>query len=179
MHLMEHLPAQVYSGETHVQDFQDALDAQLRLAQAARDDLMLQLRPETATWGLTRFEQEYGISTDMSQSYEQRRETLRAKRRSRGTATVAQIQRIAQSFSNSENTVIEHYSAYRFTIKFIGTIGIPPNMADLATAIEDCRPAHLAFDFAYTYNTHGNLSHFTHEAMRPRTHQELREANLN
>jgi hypothetical protein len=35
----------------------------------------------------------------------------------------------------------------------VGTKGIPPNLSDLRTVIEEIRPAHLDFDFAYTYNT--------------------------
>lgn len=41
-------------------------------------DIKNQLWIDTATWGLTYWENEYGIETNLNQSYEQRREVLKS-----------------------------------------------------------------------------------------------------
>jgi hypothetical protein len=63
------------------------------------------------------------------------------------------IQNVAKSFSNGDVDIVEDNTDYQFTVKFVGTMGIPPNMDDLTAAIEDIKPAHLAFIFEYTYIT--------------------------
>jgi hypothetical protein len=60
---------------------------------------------------------------------------------------------VSSSYSNGEVEVIEDNSNYSFKIKFIGTKGIPGNMADLSVTINEIKPAHLAFTFEYIYNT--------------------------
>ena len=56
MNLLEMLPRAAYHDEAHVGDFQGAVGRQMDAAEAARDDLMKQARPATATWGMTIYE---------------------------------------------------------------------------------------------------------------------------
>jgi uncharacterized protein YmfQ (DUF2313 family) len=115
------------------------------------DDVLAQGFVDTATWGLTLWESFLGITTDPSKSYDYRRSVIKAKIRGVGTVTVAMIQNVAESFSNGTVTVAESPSTYSFSITFVGVHGIPPNMDDLTAAIEDIKPAHLAFSYIYTY----------------------------
>ena len=88
------------------------------------------------------------------------------------------IQNMAESFSNGEVAVIEDAANYHFDIKFVGTIGIPPNMDDLTAAINEIKPAHLTYAYIYVYNTHGNLAAYTHAQLAAYTHAQLREGTL-
>lgn len=117
------------------------------------DDLVYQCFINTATWGLTAWEELYGITTDLNLSYEQRREILKAKKRGQGTCTKALIKNVAESFSGGECDVIEDTAPFTFTIQFIGTKGIPNNMTGLINAIDEIKPAHLVYDFKYTYTS--------------------------
>lgn len=55
--------------------------------------------------------------------------------------TVAMIQNVAESFSNGTVAVTEFPSRYRIEIKFVGSIGTPPNMDDLTAACgRSCPP---------------------------------------
>ena len=65
--------------------------------------------------------------------------------------TAEMLKNIAESFSGGECEVIEQNGEYRFDIKFVGNIGTPPNMQDLINALEEAKPAHLAYRFLYTY----------------------------
>ena len=155
---MEKLPEEVYHGEEHVKCFQGAVQEQIEQVQAARDDLMLQLRPSTATWGLTLYEKQYGITPDVTKPRDQRLSRWRAKRRGQGTTTKELIELMASSFSGGEVAVTEHTSEYLVEIMFVGTWGVPPNIEDFEQSIREALPAHLDIRLTYRYLTFGALT---------------------
>lgn len=129
----------------------------------------------TATDLLSRYEKIYGLEVDISKNAEFRRERIRAKARGTGAITKQMLAEITTSYSNGEVEIIEDTSNYSFVVKFIGTLGIPANMADLTLTIEEIKPAHLSFTFEYTYHTHQYVSQFTHEQLSSSTHLQIRE----
>ncbi|MFT8350073.1 YmfQ family protein [Clostridium saccharoperbutylacetonicum] len=114
-------------------------------------DLSKQCFIDTATWGLLYWEDEYGIETNLSLSYEQRREILKAKKRGQGTTTKAMLKNAAEAFSGGEVSIIEDNENYLFVIQFVGVKGIPQNMQAFMNMLEDIKPAHLTYNFKYTY----------------------------
>lgn len=92
-----------------------------------------------------------GVATNMSLTYEQRREILMAKLRGQGTTTRKMIEDTAVSFSGGEVKVIEDNPNHLFIIQFIGIKGIPRNMQAFVSMLEDIKPAHLAYRFEYRY----------------------------
>lgn len=114
-------------------------------------DLLDQCFVRTATWGLVRWEQVLGITTNLFLTYEQRREVILAKMRGQETTTLEVIRRTALAFTGVKAEVIEDYANYCFTVKFVSAYGIPPNMQLLTDAIEEIKPAHLGFSFLYRY----------------------------
>lgn len=117
------------------------------------DDLLKQCFIDTATWGLSLWEEEFGIPTNLNHSYEERREVLKVKKRGQGVCTKALIKSIAEVFSGGECNVIENTSPYTFTIQFVGVKGIPKNMQGLKDAVDNIKPAHMLYDFKYTYTS--------------------------
>ncbi|MFL0165584.1 YmfQ family protein [Candidatus Clostridium helianthi] len=115
------------------------------------DDVKKQLHIDTATWGLVYWEERYGIETNLDLSYEQRREMVKAKKRGQGTTTMQMIKNVAEVFSGGEVNVIENTGPYIFTIQFVGVKGIPHNMQAFINMLEDIKPAHLGYEFKYTY----------------------------
>ncbi|WP_312428276.1 YmfQ family protein [Lacrimispora sp.] len=120
-------------------------------------ELLDQCFISTATWGLTRWEQVYGLVTNMALTYEQRREILMAKLRGQGTTTAQMIKETAETFSGGEIQVIEDNPNYHFIVRFIGVKGIPRNMNAFIAMLEDIKPAHLSYSFEYRYTTWGEL----------------------
>ena len=171
--LLELLPPN-YQHSTEIADTQNAINNEIEKACAAKDDFMLQLNVDTATWGLDLWEKAYGIITDLSKSYDFRRSRIKSKRRSQGVTTVTMIKNVAESFSNGEVEIIEYNLEYRFEVKFVGTLGIPPNMDDLTAAIEEIKPAHLAYAYIYIFVTHEQLKRFTHDQLAAFTHLQIR-----
>lgn len=156
MTLINLLP-ELYAASPETADLQNAFGQEIAAAQAARDDLMLQLNMDTATWGLSLWEAIYGIKPDVSKSYDYRRTRIISKMRGAGTTTAALIQNVAESFSNGDVEIIEIPAQHRFDVKFVGTLGIPPNMDDLTAVIEQIKPAHLAYAYIFIYMIWGVL----------------------
>lgn len=140
--------------------------------------LFNQLFITTATWGLDLWEKAYRIQTDVSKPLSQRREILLAKLRGAGTTTKAMIKNVATAFSKGEVEIIEYPEESRFIVKFVGTLGIPDNMADLSKTIEDIKPAHLSYTYEYMFNTYSRLAVLTHMQLAEYTQNQLRNEVL-
>jgi hypothetical protein len=85
----------------------------------------------------------------------------------------------AKSYSNGNVEVIEDPTNYSFKIKFVGTKGIPANMADLTLTINEIKPAHLSFTFEYILTLNSELKPFTHTQLSAYSHKQLREEAIN
>lgn len=132
----------------------------------------------TASGILSRYEQLLGLEVDVSKPDSFRRERIRAKISGAGTTTKEMVKNVASSYSNGEVEVIEDTSHYRFVIRFVGMLGIPGNMADLKLTIEEIKPAHLAVEYEYIYNTWENVKVLTWEQAAAYTWEEIRTVNL-
>ena len=123
------------------------------------EELIEQCYIVTATWGMSRWEQMFGVATNMSLTYEQRREILMAKLRGQGTTT---------------RKMIEDTPNHLFVIRFVGIKGIPRNMQAFITMLEDIKPAHLAYRFEYRYTIWREVKPYTWGQMRHMTWSEIR-----
>ncbi len=168
-----------FKESNEVIELQGAFNNQMEMVIAAKEDYFKQFILSTATWGLENWERAYGLEIDISKSNEFRRTRIMSKMRGQGTTTKGMIENVAKSFSNGEVEVIEHADNYTFEIKFVGTMGIPPNMGDLTSAIEEIKPTHLAYSYTYIYRTYEELKPFTHNQLNNYTHEDLREGVIN
>lgn len=137
-------------------------------------DLLKQFFVKTATWGLDYWENEFGIVTNRSNSYVRRREIILAKMRGSGTSTKERIKSVAEAFSGGEVDVIEYNDEYRFEVKFIGVLGIPPNMAGFLNMLDEIKPAHLGYSISYTYTVWNMLKPLIWNEAKTRTWNQIR-----
>ena len=84
------------------------------------------------------------------------------------------IKNVSESFSNGEVNIIENNLNYSFIVKFVGMLGIPPNMDDLQAAIEEIKPAHLTFTFEYTYTAWEDVKKLTWGQVATGTWEDLK-----
>lgn len=133
------------------------------------EDVIDQCFIMTATWGLGRWEAVFGIVTNHSLSYEQRREVLVAKMRGQGTTTVQMIRDVAAAFSGGEVEVTEDNPDHRFIVSFTSTKGIPENMQGFISMLEEIKPAHLAYEFKYWLTTWDELKNFNWNGLKVTT----------
>ncbi|QEK12571.1 DUF2313 domain-containing protein [Crassaminicella thermophila] len=172
--LMKYLPG-YYKTSQVIANITDVENSEIQQFKTSLDNTLNQFFVDLADTSLDRWEKELGIPVNKNKDIKYRRSVIKSKIRGQGTITINLIKNVAESYSNGEVEVTENNSNYLFTITFVGTKGIPPNMDDLKNAIEDIKPAHLGFTFEYTYNTYQYLSQFTHADLALYTHTDLRE----
>ena len=163
-----------YKGNITMQELQNLASKELGRLYYHLEDLINQLFIDTATWGLSIYEKELGLITNQSLSYEERRELIKAKLWGRGTTTKQMIKETAEAFSGGEVDVTEYPAEYRFVVKFIGVKGIPRNMQGFIDMLEAIKPAHLAYEFKYTYTVWDFIKHLTWNDVSGMTWDDLR-----
>ncbi|MEA5085110.1 MAG: putative phage tail protein [Lachnospiraceae bacterium] len=175
--MIDYLPLR-YQEMPEVVDMEKALNIVASMVESQRDEILKQINLETATWGLSTWESEYGINVDITKTYAFRRSRIKSKMRGQGTTTIDMIKNVAESFVNGLVDIVEHNEENSFDVKMMSVKGIPPNMDDLITAVEEIKPAHLAYTIILLYNTHQYLKQFTHGQLSAFTHKQLREEDL-
>ncbi|MDQ0195809.1 putative phage tail protein [Paenibacillus wynnii] len=163
-----------YQGVQEMEELQETIGIEIGSLKSSSINVLNQAFIESATWSLGRWESELGLSTDPSKSFVSRREMITAKLRGSGTTTPEMIQRTASAFSGGDVLLEEVPEEYRFIVRFVGILGIPPNMAGLIQMIEEIKPAHLAYEFVYTYTFWSALSSISWNTAGAKTWNELR-----
>ncbi|OME67735.1 hypothetical protein BSK65_19595 [Paenibacillus odorifer] len=171
--LMQYLP-DYYKDVREMEKLQETIGLEIGGLKVGTIDVLDQAFVETATVSLGRWEAELGLNVDLSKSYATRREMIKAKLRGNGTTTPEMIQRTASAFSGGVVEVKEVPDEYRFEIHFVSTLGIPPNMAGLIQIIEEIKPAHLAYEFVFSYTWWDSVKALTWESAHSKTWNELR-----
>lgn len=141
MSLMDLLPVD-YAESSEVVEIQEALEATSGQAQTDAEDLCDQMFVDTATWGLSYWEQLYGITTNTTKTYEQRRTTIKGKMMGKSTTTVEAIRVMVESMVGGTVSVVEHNSEYYFVV-WMDVEGAPSNILEVQEAILDMQPEHL------------------------------------
>lgn len=172
--LMKYLPLYYNRKTGLVKSIEDASALEIARILYRLEDLKKQYFIDTATWGLEWYERDLGIPVDISKPYIYRREIIKARLRGRGTVTKQLIKNTARAFSGGEVDVIEYPSEFRFVVKFIGVLGIPPNLAGLIEEIDNIKPAHLLYEFEYTYTTWDMLKQLTWDDARNYTWNDIK-----
>lgn len=141
--LFKYLP-EYYAKSRESLEIQEAMDPSVYSLWHCRDDLMLQLNVDTASWGLSLWEKMLGLEIGIGTNQE-RRAKIKSRLRGRGTATRQMLQSVAENFLGSGCQVIEYNSDYRFAIAFQEQN--LTNESHFRKALEEIKPAHLDYFF--------------------------------
>ena len=147
MNLLNYLP-QSYGDSPETADLLEVMGWQTERLYDRYLDFLNQLQVCTASWGLSFWEQVYGIPVDVSKPEQERREVLYSKMRAIGSVTPESIRSIAAAFSEGETVLKEHFSEYRFSLILERNLESGGIGEALQKAIEEMKPAHLAWDYS-------------------------------
>lgn len=120
-------------------------------------DVLAQFFIETATWGLARWERIFGITTDPTKTYAQRREILLGRLRGVGAVTAELIDNVASAYANGDVEVANRAADYTIVITFVSTYGVPEQIDELKAAVRDITPAHMAIEYVFRFYTYAEL----------------------
>ena len=137
--------------ESSMQQMSDLLDAE----QDEFDRLLKELEKLYARLyvktsdeeGTIRWEKEYGLIHDSSLTLEQMKARVMARINSGETATKAMLESLVKQVVDADYvSIIEYPSEYRFEV-WVGTQYIAENLQIAKDAVDEERPAHLAYEF--------------------------------
>ncbi len=143
-HFIDRYP-RFFAASPEFRDIQQALETELEALWAARDGAAEQLCLETATWGLSYWEQTLGLAADRQAALEGRRSRVRAKLRSVGVTTVEAVRSVAESFFPGGVQVVEEAGRFRVEIRLSWKGEAPADPKQLAAALREIMPAHLSW----------------------------------
>jgi len=168
--LLNYLPPVLQKNKVYKAVF-NSEEQEMELLQTHLEDVEKQLYIETATWGLSYYEEELGIKTDYTKTYDERRSVVKSMWIGRGKVDRALIKLVAQAYANGKVEVDYGptiYSAdtyredpfippYPIIVRFVDVMGVPPRIEDLKSVIEEIKPAHLEVQFQFRYMTWNEL----------------------
>lgn len=136
--LPENYPA---SGETVT--FQEAIQPEIDALWRLRNEMLEQMDPYSATWGLPYWEDSLGLNGSEGLSLDTRRRQVVAKLQGRGPTTVQVVRDLAETLLGMPVSVTEWYSEYRVELEADGLDGLPGGALSLRERLEEVMPAHL------------------------------------
>ncbi len=151
MRLKKTLPLFI-SNVTELSELLDAEQFEFDALEVLADKTTNELNFMLADDYILRHEGIFAISNQQANLGE-RREFLRAKLASRGTATKDFIKSVAKKFNCGDIEIIENFSQYQVEIFFASIYGIPSNLDNFKTALRAIIPAHLEVVYRFRYMT--------------------------
>lgn len=141
----ERVPDYHYACQQSKAIIETLADASLE-AKAALADVIDQFSVDTATWGLTLWEQQTGIETDTSLTTEARRAAVKQKLVASGNTTAEMVRQLAESITGYEARVIVN-DDYSFSLEFLGEANTLADIDvdEIRAIVEEIKPAHLLF----------------------------------
>ena len=148
MELVRNLPQQ-YRQDPWVLALADAILGVLEDQSRRSLEIRAQLSLETITWALEIEERAAGIIPPTGATLESRRSVLAARYRSSGKVSIETIQAVADAWRNGEVEV--DFVGGRIQVRFVGSFGVPEDLAGLQQALSATIPAHLPIDYLFRY----------------------------
>lgn len=172
--MFSYLPA-YYETSRVIRASMNTTGAEMDMFYQALNETLDQFFIRTATWGLDRWEYEYGIPTDHTKPIDQRRAVVESKKRGVGKFSGRLVKSVAEAYDGGTVDVTFRPQEYSFTVKFISTIGIPPNLDDLKAVIEEIKPAHMAVDYKFRFYLYSDMALMTYSELTAtgKTYEEV------
>ncbi|PAF31532.1 putative phage tail protein [Paenibacillus sp. 7516] len=158
--LMSLLPP-LYENVLEMQLLTETEGEELEKLASGLEGVLDQFYPESATWALERYEQDLQIPTNPAKPEEQRRSVIISKMRGSGKVSGSMLKNVAQAYESGGIDVSVDSGEYHIIIRFIDTLGLPPNLDDLKAAVEDIKPAHMTVEYRLRYLTIAEVESMT------------------
>lgn len=139
---MSYLPEN-YPESRETVTFQEALQPEVGVMWEARDDLLAQLDPYSATWGLDYWEAGLGLSNGQGIDLDIRRRAIVAKLQGRATTTPEVVKNVAETLLGVPVKVVEVYDEYRVELEVEAGFVPGAELPRLKEQLRQIMPAHL------------------------------------
>ena len=154
-----------------------AYDKEFRQLEQSLEVVERNMFIDTSIEGLNLHERDLGVNNVSKLGYDQRREQISSRYRSSFNQTTEDtIKNVASAYGNGEVEISLTDIEGVYEIKFIGK-GIPNNLDGLSKALDIIIPAHLGYEYRFTFNTWGFVRDKTWGGANTMTWNDLREVS--
>ena len=171
--LMNMLPF-LYQNSIYIKDVQNALENERCILEKEFIDLYDNLFVDSSTWGLDLWEKFLDVKS-ISSDLETRKNVIKNKLRARGVTTKDVILELCSQYGFGQVEISEDFKNGKFIIRFISKEGEPENLRDLINQLDLIVPAHVEYDFHFTYVLWGEISNKTWEEVHEMTWDSIRK----
>jgi len=134
----------IYEQSIIMQAILEAIGAEWDDAEKLTDEVLVQLFPQTATWGITYWEWLLGIPPNHSAPIEQRQSRVLTKMQTKWPVTKSRLEQIVRTYSGDKQAYIrQFFNEYRFEVLFNLTQSV--DLGTVYEVIEEAKPAHLGY----------------------------------
>lgn len=120
------------------------------------ESLEKQVVPQTATWSLPYWEEQYKIASDESWTYERRRQNILNKCRTRAPMNPYKLSNIIAVAAGADARIEEHTGRNKFTV-YISADADNVDEEYVRKEIDKAKPAHLIYDIVYERYVEGRI----------------------
>lgn len=107
-------------------------------------ELSLQALPQTTTWGIPYWEEDYGIPSNENLSVEERRREVLSRIRTRAPMNPQWIKTVLETLTGTSVQIVENISKNRFELIFGDVLGNSIKVR-AKNKLEEIKPAHLIY----------------------------------
>jgi len=144
-----------YNNATSIKDITRPIDLENENQGALLAEIANQFIVSTATYTLSRYEEQYGLDISPDISTEERRGRIKAIMRSFGIVNRYMLENLLRTIPFGDATIVENYANRSFKIIFNNYYSIPFNIPYILKIIDMIKPAHLSYTYTFAYNWWG------------------------
>lgn len=146
----------IYEQSKVMQSIFEAIGSEFDSAEELSEDILKQLFPQTATWGLIYWEDAVKIIPNLNEDIERRRGKIIAKLQSRYVVNPKKMANIIKNYIGIDTIIVENTAPYTFTIEMDIKNNI--NLSEFIHIVNRVKPSHLGYNFTICCNTELNLN---------------------
>ena len=171
--LIDMLPS-LYQNSEHIKNIQNALEGERDILKNEIIEFCDNLFIDTSSWGLDYFEKFLEVDS-VSRDIDTRKNVIKNKSKFRGITNIDTVVNLCSQYGFGEVEVSENFKNGKFTIRFISKEGEPENIRDLINQLDLIIPAHVEYDFHFTYVLWGEIKNKTWNDVKEMTWDSIRK----
>ena len=171
--LIDMLPS-LYQNSEHIKNIQNALEGERDILKKEIIEFCDNLFIDTSSWGLDYFEKFLEVDS-VSKDVDTRKNVIKNKSKFRGITNIDTVVNLCSQYGFGEVEVSENFKNGKFTVRFVSKEGEPENIRDLINQLDLIIPAHVEYDFHFTYVLWGEIKNKTWNDVKEMTWDSIRK----
>ncbi|ACD23760.1 DUF2313 domain-containing protein [Clostridium botulinum] len=148
----------IYDKNIIMQAIFEAIGSEADLTEKQLDDIMLQIYPQTATWGLVFWEERYKLQTNLDEPIEIRRAKVISRIQTKNKiVNPKRIELTIKNFIKAQVEVLDSIAPYILGINITSEKGFHNSLNSMYKEVKRIKPSHMGVKYNLISRTKSNL----------------------